>query len=191
MTSAIRPGLFVIVAGFGAAAAPGYAVEYAQVDAAQSRLAFGYRQMGVAMDGRFKRFVSQVSFDPAKPAAAKAAIDVELASVDLGSSDADSEVAGKPWFNTRSFPSARFVSSSVKPLGGNRYEIAGKLSIKGRTLDITAPVTYTPQGRQGVFEGSFGFNRSDFAIGEGSWSAVDVVANEILVRFRITALPGK
>ena len=164
-----------------------HAVEYSQVQADKSVIAFTYKQMGVAVDGRFKRFSSQLSFDPARPAAARATFDVELASVDTGAPEGDDEVAGKPWFNTRAFPTARFVSTSVKVLGGNRYEVAGQLSIKGKTQEVVVPATFTAQGNIGVFDGSLLIRRADFSIGEGSWAKFDVVANDVLVKFRITA----
>ncbi|HJV94046.1 MAG TPA: YceI family protein, partial [Azonexus sp.] len=145
------------------------AIEYNQVQANKSNVAFVYKQMGVAVDGKFKKFSSQLSFDPAKPAAAKASFDVELASVDTGAPEGDDEVAGKQWFNTKAFPTARFVSASVKPLGGNRYEVAGQLSIKGKTQDVVVPATFTPNGNSGVFDGSFTIRRADFSIGEGIW----------------------
>lgn len=170
-----------------AAALSAHAVEYTQVQADKSSIQFTYKQMGVAVDGRFKRFASQISFDPAKPAAARAAFDVELASVDTGAAEGDEEVAGKAWFNTRAFPTARFVSGSVKALGGNRYEVAGQLSIKGRTQDVVVPATFTAQGNSAVFDGSFTIRRADFAIGEGSWAKFDVVANDVQIRFRISA----
>jgi polyisoprenoid-binding protein YceI len=165
------------------------AVEYTQVQADKSSVAFVYKQMGVAVDGKFKRFSSQLSFDPAKPTAAKATFDVELASVDTGAPEGDDEVAGKPWFNTKAFPTARFVSSGVKALGGNKYEVAGQLSIKGKAQDVVVPATFTAQGNSGVFDGSFTIRRADFSIGEGSWAKFDIVANDVLVKFRITATP--
>lgn len=168
-----------------------HAVEYKQIQTDKSTLGFGYKQMGVAMDGKFRKFATQLSFDPAKLASAKATFDVDLASIDTGSSEADQEVAGKQWFNTKAFPTARFVSSSVKALGGNKYEVAGKLTMKGRTQDVVAPVTFTPQGNQAVFDGSFSFKRVDFAIGEGPWAAFDTVANEIQVKFHLLANTGK
>jgi polyisoprenoid-binding protein YceI len=50
------------------------AVEYTQVQAEKSAIAFTYKQMGVAVDGRFRRFSSHLSFDPARPAAAKGSL---------------------------------------------------------------------------------------------------------------------
>ena len=163
------------------------AVEYTQVQADKSAINFVYKQMGVAVDGKFKKFSSQLSFDPAKPTAAKASFDVELGSVDTGAPEGDQEVAGKAWFNTKAFPTASFVSGTVKALGGNKYEVAGQLSIKGKTQDVVVPATFTAQGNTGVFDGSFIIRRADFTIGEGSWAKFDIVANDVQIKFRITA----
>ena len=163
------------------------AVEFNQVQPDKSAITFVFKQMGVAVNGRFNRFSSQLNFDPAKPGAARASFDVELASVDTGAPDGDQEVAGKPWFNTKAFPTAQFVSGTVKALGGNRYEVAGKLTIKGRTQDVVVPATFTAQGTSAVFDGSFTIRRGDFAIGEGAWAKFDIVANDVLIKFRITA----
>lgn len=164
-----------------------HAAVFTQVLPDKSSIEFSYSQMGVPMDGRFRKFSSQLSFDPAQPATAKVAIDVDLASIDTGTPELDTEAAGKDWFNLQSFPTARFVATSVKPLGGNRYSVAGKLAIKGRSKDVVVPATFTPQGTTGVFAGQFTIRRGDFAIGEGAWSAFDIVANDVTVKFRITA----
>ena len=163
------------------------AAEFNQVQADKSAINFTYKQMGVAVDGKFKKFSSQLTFDPAKPTAAKATFDVELASVDTGAPEGDDEVAGKPWFNTKAFPTAHFASTGVKAVGGNRYEVTGQLSIKGKTQDVVVPATFTAQGKNGVFDGSFTIRRADFSIGEGSWAKFDIVANDVLIKFRITA----
>lgn len=163
------------------------AVEYNQVQPDKSTINFTYKQMGVAVDGKFKKFASQLNFDPAKPTAAKATFDVDLASIDTGAPEGDQEVAGKPWFNTKAFPTAKFVSGTIKPLGGNKYEVAGQLSIKGKTQEVIVPATFTAQGNTGVFDGSFTIRRADFSIGEGSWAKFDIVANDVLIKFRITA----
>ena len=177
----------IILALAMATAFSAQAVEYTQVQPDKSAINFVYKQMGVAVDGKFKKFGSQLNFDPAKPAAAKASFDVELGSVDTGAPEGDQEVAGKPWFNTKAFPTAKFVSGTVKPLGGNKYEVGGQLTIKGKTQDVVVPATFTPQGNTGVFDGNFTIRRADFSIGEGSWAKFDIVANDVVIKFRITA----
>ena len=169
------------------------ALEFKQVQTNESAVTFGYKQMGVPMDGKFNRFSAQISFDPATLAKAQAKIDIDVASIDTGSADANEEVAGKLWFNTKTFPGASFVSTGIKALGGNRYQATGKLSIKGKTLDVVTPVTFQATGTHGVFEGTFAIKRLDFAIGEGEWTDVGTVADEIQIKFHIVvnASPGK
>jgi polyisoprenoid-binding protein YceI len=169
------------------AAACVHAQEYNAVLADKSSVAFIYRQMNVPVDGRFGRFSAQLKFDPAKPATASATIDIDLASIDAGSAEANDEVAGKQWFNTKAFPSARFVATTFRPLGGNRYEAVGKMAIKGKAQDIVAPFTFTSQGRAGIAEGALAIKRADFGIGEGIWADFGTVANEVQIKFRLQA----
>ncbi len=149
---------------------------------------FSYKQMNVPMEGSFKRFSGQLRFDPAKPALANATLDIDLARIDTGSTEGDEEVAGKLWFNTKQFPAARFVSTSVKPLGGDRFDVTGKMSIKGKTHDVSTPATFRQQGAAGVFEGSFVLKRADYGIGEGMWADFGTVANEVQIKFRLVAV---
>jgi polyisoprenoid-binding protein YceI len=114
-------------------------------------------------------------------------VELELASIDTGSEEANDEVKGKGWFDVKNHPTARFVSSSVKSLGAGRYEVAGKLTIKGRTREVVAPFTLKPFGTGAVFDGAFVLKRLDYGIGEGVWSDTDTVADEVQVKFHIAA----
>ncbi len=164
---------------------PASAVEFKQVQANESSVTFFYTQMSVPLDGKFNQFSAQVSFDPAKLDKAQARIDINVATIDTGSAEANEEVVGKQWFNAKAFPTASFISTGIKALGGNRYQASGKLTIKGKTLDVVTPVTFQQQGSHGVFDGAFGIKRLDYAIGEGEWSDVSTVANEIQIKFHI------
>lgn len=159
-----------------------HATTYQAVVPEKSSITFAYKQMGVAMDGKFKKFNAQVQLDTAKADKAKGSIDIDLASIDTGSGEADQEVVGKAWFNVAAHPKASFVLKSLKPAGANAYEALGQLTIKGQTRDLVAPVKLSPQG---VLTGSFVLKRADFGIGEGMWAKFDVVANEITVNFNL------
>jgi len=183
---------FPLLAGLALLASAGSAgaVEYQKVLPEKSDIRFVSRQMGVPVEGRFPRFDAKLSFDPAKPESSKTEITVDLGAIDTGSEEADQEARTKGWFDIKSFPKASFVSTSVKPLANNRYEVSGKLSIKGRTRDITAPVTFRQDGQNAVLEGSFTLLRLQFGIGEGPWSDVETVADEVQIRFKVTAAPA-
>lgn len=168
-------------------AGPVLANPYDRILTDQSRISFVSRQMGVPVEGQFRRFSGQIAFDPARPEAARATLEVELASFDMGSREVYDEVVSRNWFDVRQFPTARFVATSLRHLGGDRYEVRGQMTIKGRTRDITVPVTFRPQGRNALLEGSFPLRRLDYGIGTGPWGDTSVVADEVLVRFRLLA----
>jgi polyisoprenoid-binding protein YceI len=175
-----------------ALAAPAFAQQRVNaVDLAKSEIRFVSRQMSVPVEGLFRRFTAQLEFDPARLADSKARVEVDLGSIDTGSTEADTEVKTKGWFNVAAFPKATFVSSSVKALGPNRYEAAGKLSIKGRSVDVTMPFTTRQDGPNTVFEGAFTLLRLQFNIGEGPWSDEDTVANAVQVRVRLLGVNKK
>jgi polyisoprenoid-binding protein YceI len=164
-----------------------YAQRLTAVDLNKSAITFVSKQMGVPIEGKFGKFSVQLAFDAAKPNEGKVRVELDVASIDTGSDEANDEVKGKGWFDVKNHPTARFVSSAVKSLGTNRYELAGNLTIKGRTKDVVAPFTFKPVGQGAVFEGGFALKRLDYGVGEGAWSDTDTVADEVQVKFRITA----
>lgn len=156
---------------------------------AQSEIAFTSRQMGVPVEGKFKKFDAQVAFDPKKPENARIAFTVDLASVSFGASETETEVAKPDWFNTKAFPQAIFQSTSVKATGPGKYDVAGKLTIKGASQNVLVPVTLAQASGTTTAIGTFVLKRLDFKIGDGDWKDTSMVANEVQVRLKL-ALSG-
>jgi polyisoprenoid-binding protein YceI len=161
------------------------AAPQAKLVAASSEVTFTAKQVGVPMDGRFKRFDAQIALDPKQPQNGKVNFSVELGSVSIAA-DTDAELVKPEWFNTPKFPKATFVSTVVKPTGAGKFEVIGKLSIKGQSRDLTVPVTLTAAGGNTVATGSFALKRLDFKVGEGDWADTSVVANDVQVKFKLT-----
>jgi len=156
---------------------------------AQSEIAFTSRQMGVPVSGRFKTFDADVAFDPRQPEAAHIALRIDLASVSLPSAETEAELAKPGWFDSRRVPQASFVSSAVKAAGAGRFDVAGKLTLKGTSRDIVVPVTLVQAGGATTASGSFAIKRLDFRIGDGDWSDTSLVADEVQGKFKL-ALTG-
>ena len=156
---------------------------------AQSEITFTSKQMGVPVQGRFRSFEAQVEFDPKQPEAAKIALRIDLASVAIGTAETEAELAKPGWFDTRKFPQASFTSSSVKPVGAGRFDVAGKLTLKGTNRDLVVPVTLQRAGDITTASGSFTIRRLDYRIGDGDWGDTSLVADEVLVKFKL-ALAG-
>lgn len=158
----------------------------------KSEIRFVSKQMGVNVEGRFRKWKANIVFLPKELAKSKAEFEIELGSIDLASEDSEKEVRGKVWFDTARFPVARFASTSIKDLGADKYEIAGQLALKGATRDIVVPITVKKDAAgNSVAEGSFTLKRLEFKIGEGEWADPDTVANDVVVRVRMVLLPLK
>jgi polyisoprenoid-binding protein YceI len=152
----------------------------------KSEIRFVSKQMGASAEGRFRKWKADIDFKPGDAAKAHATFEIDLASIDLASEDAEKEARRREWFDTARFPVAAFRSSAVRDLGGDKYEVAGALTLKGVTRDVTVPVQVRkdPAGNS-VAEGQFTLKRSAFGIGEGPWSDPSLVADEVIVRVRM------
>jgi polyisoprenoid-binding protein YceI len=158
-----------------------------KTDVAHSSVAAVFKQMNVPVEAKFKKFNAQIDYDAAKPESSKATVDIDTASLDVGEADMNKEVAKKEWFNAAQFPKASFVSSSIKPAGAGKLNVAGKLLIKGKSVDVTFPLTVKAEGGKQVFEGALPIRRLAFNIGEGEWKDTSMVADEVVIKFRVIA----
>lgn len=182
----IAVGLIAVFAGATSAAQTPAATANAgqKLVPAQSEIVFVARQMGVGVEGRFRKFDAQLAFDPARPAASKVAFTVELGSATVGAPESDAELPKANWFNVAKFPQASFQSSSIKALGAGKFEVAGALTIKGQSRDVTVPVALTQAAGVTTATGTFNLKRLAFRIGENEWADTSMVADDVSVRFK-------
>lgn len=152
-----------------------------------SRIAFVTTQMEVPVVGALPKFRADVAFDPARPASAHARVEIDLASIDAGSKMGNDEVKGADWLHVAAYPKAYFESTSVRALGGGRYEAHGRLSIRGRSREVKFRFTFERLGSQGIFQGRFYIKRLDYGIGEKVWGDTGVVSDAVRIEFRIVA----
>jgi len=173
----------VVLATLAAVAMP---VLAQQLVPAQSEISFTSRQMGVPVEGRFGKFGAELAFDPKNPAAATVTMTIDLGSVSLGVAETEAELAKPEWFAIKQFPQATFQSSAVKPLAPGRFEVAGKLAIKGLSRDVVVPVALAQSGGNTIASGAFTIRRLDFRIGDGDWKDTSMVADDVQVKFKLT-----
>ena len=157
----------------------------AKLQPTQSELVFITKQMGVPVDGKFKKFDVTLNFDPKKPEGGSVAFSIDMLSAALGVPESDAEMPKPIWFNTAKFPQATFQSTAIKGLGGGKFEVSGKISIKGNVRDLVVPVSITQAGDLSTATGGFALKRLEFKIGEGEWSDTTVVANDVQVKFKL------
>jgi polyisoprenoid-binding protein YceI len=107
----------------------------------QSHIKFQAMQGKSAINGEFKNFVAEIDFHPESLATSHVKVTIDIASITVGDSEAESNLKSKDWFDTASFPQAVFESKSFKSLGDKRYEANGNITIKGHTEPITLTFT--------------------------------------------------
>ncbi|WP_373974745.1 YceI family protein [Chitinibacter sp. SCUT-21] len=156
----------------------------------KSRIGFSFSQMNTPVDGLFKTYTTAIDFDPAKPESAKAQIVVDLASIDVGGPDGNAEAKKKAWFDVAAFPKGTFTATSVKALGGGKFETRGKLTIKGISRDVVGQMSAKQQGAELILEGSVPLLRLNYKLGDGAWADTGTVANEVTVKYKLV-LTGK
>jgi len=164
---------------------------WAQIDAGKSSVTATARQIGVPMEGKFRKFDAAVDFDPARLASSSAKVEIDVASFEIGDADTTKEVKGKDWFDAAKYPKAVFQSTAIRNGAAGKYEVAGKLTIKGRTQDVLVPATYRQEGGTQVFEGVLPIKRTAFNIGDGEWKDTSVVADDVQIKFHIVNLAKK
>jgi polyisoprenoid-binding protein YceI len=177
------PSLGMLLLAAGQAGAQGVLID-------KSEIRFVSKQMGVNVEGRFRKWRANIVFVPKDLAHSKADFDIELASIDLASDESETEVKRPLWFDTAKYPVAHFGSTAIRDLGGDKYEIAGQLTLKGVTRDAIVPVVLKKDAAgNSVAEGNFTLKRLDYKIGEGPWADPETVANEVTVRVRMVLPP--
>lgn len=181
----LRPIDFVFVAAFAFSAPTALAQQ--AVDYGKSRISFVSRQMNVPVEGEFHKFAAQMNWNAARPETSKARVDIDAASFDMGEKSLNDEAVSRPFLDVRNHPRAAFVSTAVKPLGPGRYEVAGRLTIKGITRDVVVAFTVKSESAGTAFDGTVTIRRLDFRVGEGEWADTKILADDVQVKFRLVA----
>jgi polyisoprenoid-binding protein YceI len=118
--------------------APAEAAKWS-VDKAHSNVRFSVTHLVVSeVEGKFKMFDGTLEHTKADFSDAKVSFTVDVASVDTDNEMRDKHLKGDDFFNAEKFPAMKFQSTSFKPLGGNKYQLAGNLTIR----DLTKPVVF-------------------------------------------------
>jgi polyisoprenoid-binding protein YceI len=168
------------------AAAGGSSAQGALID--RSEIRFSGRPMGATVDGKFRKWKASFDLRPNELAKSRAEFEIELASIDLRNDDKEAEARRPAWLDTARFPVARFASTAMKDLGRDRYEVAGKLSVKGVTRDVVFPLALRKDSSgNSVAEGHLAFNCVDFGIGLPA--AAGTTAKEVGIKIRMVLPP--
>ncbi|MGN0065122.1 MAG: YceI family protein [Nocardioides sp.] len=166
------------------------------IDPSHTRLGFVARHaMVTKVRGNFTEFEGTATIDTANPAASKVQLSINAASVDTGSKDRDGHLASADFFDTETYPTWTFTSTSVAR-DGDDWAITGDLTIKDVTKPVTIEFEHTGSARDPFgnvrvgFEGETTINRKDWGL---TWNAAletggVLVSEKIKLEFDVSAI---
>jgi len=180
-------------------ASSGLAADYT-IDSNHSKILFKVRHLGISsVTGRFEKFSGGFSFDSANPAAFKADVTIDTASVNTDVADRDNHLRSPDFFDATTNPQMTFVATGIKEVAKNKYEVSGNLTMRGATKPVVLQaelggIAKDQRGNQRIaFTASGTINRKDFGV---SWSRVLdggglVVSDEVQLMIEIEAVEKK
>ena len=143
----LNHSMLVIAAVSAAAIAPSFAsAQEKTFKVVDGRLA--YRNLAsVESETEFETFTGKttavtgsIKFDPKKKTGS-GSVAVAVDGIDTGIPGRNDHLKGAQWLDAAKHPSIKFVTTSVRSLGGDKYQVKGKFTMKGVTKDITTTAT--------------------------------------------------
>ncbi len=170
-----------------------------KVDPDHANIYFSTHHIFATIRGRFHEFTAQVNFDPKDLKDSHFAFRIKVDSVDTGVSNRDRDLVSAHFFDADKYPFITFESTSVTDAGGGVYNLAGKLTIKGKVHDLTLPLTLegikdhpAAHGKQVIgFTGGVTLDRLALGVGDGRLYKLGVVGKEVKVLVSFEALSNK
>jgi polyisoprenoid-binding protein YceI len=118
------------------------------------------------VDGEFKTFDGSMQSSKADFSDAKITFTADVSSISTDNDKRDAHLKSNDFFAADSFPQIKFVSSSFTPLGNNKYKLAGTLTIRNLTRQVTFDVKYggtvNMYGLHAGFKATTTINRQDY-----------------------------
>lgn len=128
------------------------------LDPTHTRLGFTARHaMVTKVRGSFEEFAGTAHLDFEDPTRSTAEVTFQIASVSTGQKQRDEHLRTNDFFDAPTYPTGRFVSTGVKKVDDDTFEMTGDLTLK----DVTKPVTLTWE-RTGTAKDPFGNTRAGF-----------------------------
>src|SRR3990172_6006921 len=123
------------------------------------------RHMLSKVRGRFTEFDGKVRI---AERAEDSSVEVEIRadSIQTNSDYRDNHLKSEDFLQSETYPVLRFTSTSVRPAGGNRFQLVGDLTIKDTTKEVVLDAGFGPtadaQGTVAFFSASTEIDREDW-----------------------------
>ncbi|MEX1172906.1 MAG: YceI family protein, partial [Chloroflexota bacterium] len=153
-----------------------------KLDSAHTQINFSAKHMMVTtVRGTFHDVDGTIELDETDPTRSRGEFRVKTASVDTNFGARDTHLRSADFFDAETYPELSFVSTDIRRIKDDQYEVTGDLTIR----DVTKPATFTVEvegivpgmgdGRHAGLSASTKLAREDWGLGwnvaleQGGW----------------------
>lgn len=162
-----------------------------KVDGGHTQVVFAWDHMGFTNNaGTIAEPTGTLTLDKANPANSKVEVTFQIANLRTGVAKLDEHLMKPDFFDAAKFPTATFVSTSVKPEGATGAEITGNLTLHGITKPVTLDAEFYGAGVQPMskkenigFVATGTIKRSEFGMGYGVPMVGDAIELKVIAGF--------
>jgi|VirMetMinimDraft_7_1064189.scaffolds.fasta_scaffold22904_1 polyisoprenoid-binding protein YceI len=129
------------------------------VDPSHSELGFSVSHLTISeVDGAFTKFEGALTASKEDFSDAKINFTAEVSSINTGNASRDKHLTAEEFFYAEKHPKISFESTSFKKKGNGKYELKGKLTMRGVTKTVTFEAKHG-----GVIKDAYGNTRAGFS----------------------------
>jgi polyisoprenoid-binding protein YceI len=171
-----------------------------KLDVAHSEVEFSVKHMMISRtNGDFKQYEGAIEYDGKEISSLKFDITIEVASIDTKIEKRDDHLRSADFFEAEKFPTIKFVSTAIKNINGKKFDVVGKLTVKGITKEVTIPMQFngaatSPWGQSLIgLEGEFKIDRTEYGLtySKALETGGLVVGKEITIEIQAEAIKQK
>lgn len=164
-------------------------VRYAFSNEDGSKVSFVGAKVTQKHDGGFHKIKGTIDAAGGKLETAKVDVVIDMKSVYTDNPKLTGHLQSPDFFNVATFPTARFVSTSIVPAADGMSTVTGDLTLHGVTKQLSFPARVTLTSEAASAEASFGINRKDFGIVYPG-APDDLIHDEVLLKLDVKANPA-
>jgi polyisoprenoid-binding protein YceI len=147
----------------------------------KATITFKIKNLGINTSGSIGGLQANIQFDPANLGSSIIEATADVNTINTDNDMRDEHIKSDTYFNVAKYPQISMKSAYIKHKSGDNYTGQFNVTIKGKTLPLDVPFTYTINGGNASFTGILKLKRTDFGIGSSSM----VMADEVTVNIDV------
>lgn len=117
-------------------------------DKSHTVITFGWNHLGFSNPtARLTDFAGTAAMDEDNLAQSAIAIDFRVVDIDPGHGEFFKHLMSEDFFEAKTYPAGRFVTTEIRSKGGDAYTVIGDLTLHGQTHPVTLDATLNKQGK--------------------------------------------